>query len=287
MSEQLSITELKKFTIQIRMEICKMIATIPAGHLGGSMSIADTLAVLYGGKMNYDPKNPKWEGRDWLVMSKGHCGPALYATLALKGFFPVEQLATINKPGTDLPSHCDRNHTPGIDMTTGSLGQGAGTSCGVAAGLKMDGKPNKVYLILGDGEIQEGQVWEMAMLAATKKLDNLIAFVDYNHLQIDGRTDNDEVNCLGDIKAKFEAFGWYAQFINGHDVAAISEAVDNAKANTGCPSVIILDTVKGKGWSKSENQVGSHSRGFTEEELAEALGELQAQMDEVCKEEKA
>jgi len=284
MSEQLSTKELKKFAIQVRMEVCKMIATIPAGHLGGALSIADALAVLYNGKMKIDPKNPGWDERDWLVMSKGHCGPALYATLALKGYFPVEQLATINDPGTDLPSHCDRNHTPGIDMTTGSLGQGAGTACGVAAGFKMDGKPNKVYVIFGDGEIEEGQVWEMAMLAASYKYDNLIAMVDYNHLQIDGRTDNGDVVNIGDIKAKFEAFGWYAQFVNGHDVEAISEAVDNAKANTGCPSVIILDTIKGKGWSKSENQAGSHSRGFTKEELAEALGELQAEMDAVERE---
>ena len=281
MSEQLSVLEMKKFTIQIRMEICKMIATVPAGHLGGAMSIADTMAVLYGGKLAHDPKNPKWDGRDWLVMSKGHCGPALYATLALRGFFPVEMLATLNKPGTDLPSHCDRNHTPGIDMTTGSLGQGAGTAAGVAYGLKLDGKPNKVFVIFGDGEIQEGQVWEMAMMAASKKLDNLIAFVDYNHLQIDGRTDNGEVIDVGDVEAKFKAFGWYTQFVDGHDVEQIASAVDNAKANTGCPSVIILDTVKGKGWSKSENQVGSHSRGFTQEELEEALSELQAEMNKL------
>ncbi len=281
MSEQLSITEMKKFAIQIRMEICKMISTIPAGHLGGAMSIADALAVLYGGKMKIDPSNPAWEDRDWLVMSKGHCGPALYATLALKGYFPVEQLATINKPGTDLPSHCDRNHTTGIDMTTGSLGQGAGTAAGVAIGMKMDGKPNKVYVIFGDGEIQEGQVWEMAMLAASRHLDNLIALVDFNHLQIDGRTDNGEVCNVGDIEAKFKAFGWYTQFINGHDAEAISKAVDNAKANTACPSAIILDTIKGKGWSKSENQVGSHSRGITADELKEVLGELQAEMDKL------
>ena len=281
MSEQLSVKEMKEFAVHIRMEICKMINTIPAGHLGGAMSIADTMAVLYGGKLAHDPKNPKWEDRDWLVMSKGHCGPALYATLALRGFFPVEMLATINKPGTDLPSHCDRNHTPGIDMTTGSLGQGAGTATGVAVGMKIDGKPNKVFVIFGDGEIQEGQVWEMAMLAASKKLDNLIAFVDYNKLQIDGRTDNDEVCCVGDIEAKFKAFGWYTQFVNGHDVEAIANAVDNAKANTGCPSVIILDTIKGKGWSKAENQAGSHSRGINDEELKEVLGELQAELDKI------
>ncbi len=281
MAEEFNAKEVKKFAVQVRMEVCKMIAGLSAGHLGGSLSIADTLAVLYNGKLRHDPKNPKWEDRDWLVMSKGHCGPALYATLALKGFFPMEMLSTINKPGTDLPSHCDRNHTPGIDMTTGSLGQGASTAAGVAIGLKMDGKDNVVYLILGDGEIQEGQVWEMAMKTASMKLDNLIAFVDYNKLQIDGRTDTDEVCCLGDIKAKFEAFGWYGQFIDGHDVEAIAAAIDNARAHKGSPSVIILDTIKGKGWSKSENQVGSHSRGFTAEELEEALGELRAEMDRI------
>ena len=276
----LTTNELNKFAAEIRKEVCKMIATVPAGHLGGSLSIAETLAVLYGGKMNYDPSNPKWDGRDWVVMSKGHCGPALYSTLAIAGFFPKEMLATLNKPGTDLPSHCDRNHTPGIDMTTGSLGQGASTAAGAAAGLMLDGKTNKVFLILGDGEIQEGQVWEMAMMAASKKLDNLITFVDYNHLQIDGRTDNDEVCCLGDIKAKFEAFGWYGQFIDGHDVDAIAEAIDNAKAHTGSPSVIILDTVKGKGWSKTENEAGSHSRGITADELKEVLLELDAALKE-------
>ncbi|MGI6072594.1 MAG: transketolase [Lachnospiraceae bacterium] len=279
----LSTLEMKKFAIQIRMEICKMIATIPAGHLGGSMSIADALAVLYGGRLAHNPKDPEWEGRDWLIMSKGHSGPALYAALAIRGFYPMEMLATINKPGTDLPSHCDRNRTPGVDMTTGSLGQGASTAAGVAYGMKIDGRNNKVFVIFGDGEIQEGQVWEMAMMAASKKLDNLIALVDYNKLQIDGRTDNDEVCYVGDIAAKFEAFGWHAQFVDGHDVKAIAEAVDKAKANanTGRPYVIVLDTIKGKGWSKSENQVGSHSRGFTEDELAEALSELQAEMDKL------
>ena len=281
MTEKLTVLETKKFAVQIRMEVCKMIATVPAGHLGGSLSIADALAVLYGGRLTHDPKNPKWEGRDWLVMSKGHCGPALYATLALRGFFPVEMLATLNKPGTDLPSHCDRNHTPGIDMTTGSLGQGASTAAGAAFGLRMDGKDNKVFLILGDGEIQEGQVWEMAMTAASRKLDNLIAFVDYNHLQIDGRTDNDEVCCLGDIGAKFRAFGWYEQMVDGHDVEQIGAAIDKARANKGCPSVIILDTIKGKGWDKAENEAGSHSRGFTAEELADALSQLQAEMDKL------
>ena len=166
-------------------------------------------------------------------------------------------------------------------MTTGSLGQGASTAAGVAVGLKMDGKPNKVYVIFGDGEIQEGQVWEMAMLAASRRLDNLIALVDFNKLQIDGRTDNNEVCCVGDIAAKFAAFGWYSQSIDGHDVPQINQAIENAKNHTGSPSVIVLNTIKGKGWSRAENQVGSHSRGLTPAELEEALSELRAEMDRI------
>lgn len=267
--------DIQNFATNIRIEIVKMISRVP-GHIGGALSIADVLAVLYGKHLKADPKNPKCEDRDWLVLSKGHCGPALYATLALKGFFPIEQLETLNQPGTNLPSHADRNRTPGIDMTTGSLGQGASTAAGVAYGMKMDHKDNKVYLILGDGELDEGQVWESALFANTRHLDNLIAFVDNNKLQIDGRTDNDDVCNLGDIAAKFSAFGWYAQNCNGHDVAALDEAIENAKQHTGSPSVIVMDTIKGYGWSKPAGQVGSHSRGVSPEELEEALAELRS-----------
>lgn len=273
--------ELKRFSIEIKKEIVKMISHVPSGHIGGSMSIADLLAVLYGRQMKIDPENPEWKDRDWLVLSKGHCGPALYAALALKGFFPMEQLETLNAPGTNLPSHADRNRTPGIDMTTGSLGQGASTAAGVAAGMKMDKKDNYVYLIMGDGEIDEGQVWEMAMMASTKKLDRLIAFIDFNKLQIDGRTDNDDVCNLGDIAAKFTAFGWNAQRVDGHDVTAIDEAIEKAKANKGCPSVIVMDTIKGNGWSRIAGTLGCHSRGVSAEELEEALAELQSAMDEI------
>ena len=271
--------EMKVFSKKAQMEICKMIAPLPAGHLGGALSISDAISVLYNKHLKHDPKNPKWEERDWLVMSKGHCGPVMYATLALKGFFPMDWLKTMNTPHTDLPSHCDRLHTPGIDMTTGSLGQGASTAAGVAYALKLDKKENNVFVVFGDGEIQEGQVWEMAMTAASKKLDNMIAFVDYNKLQIDGFTNTDDVCCVGDIAAKFTAFGWYAQEIDGHDVYAIDEAIEKAKAHKGSPSVIVLNTIKGKGWSKTENQAGSHSRGFTPEELAEALAEMQAELE--------
>ena len=275
--------EMKRFAGEIRIETLRAISHVPAGHLGGALSIADVLSVLYKKHLRHDPKNPKWADRDWLVLSKGHCGPALYATLALEGYFPMELLETLNAPGTNLPSHCDRNRTPGIDMTTGSLGQGASTAAGAAVGMKMDGKNSRVYLILGDGELDEGQVWEMALFANTKKLDNLIAFVDYNKLQIDGRTDNDDVCNLGDITAKFTSFSWFSQNVNGHDVNAIDEAIETAKKHTGSPSVIVLDTEKGYGWSRTVGQVGSHSRGVSQEELAEAIAEIQAAMPKDAK----
>ena len=271
------IREMKIFSKQVQMEICKMISSLGVGHLGGSLSITDLLSVLYCQQMKYDPKNPKWEGRDWVVLSKGHAGPALYATLALKGFMPMSELDTLNRPHTNLPSHADRLRTPGIDMTCGSLGQGASTAAGVALAMKMNHMPNNVYLILGDGEIDEGQVWEMALFAGQRKLSNLIGFVDANKLQLDGPTD--EICCLGDIAAKFREFGWYAQSVDGHDVAAISEAIDRAKAQSEQPSMIVLNTIKGNGWNKSANQVGSHSRGISPEELKEALAEMQAAID--------
>lgn len=180
--EKGKLKELKLFSKEIQMKTMETIGSLGVGHVGGSLSIADLLAVLYGKEMKYDSQNPKWEERDWLVVSKGHAGPAVYSALALKGFFPESELLTLNRPGTHLPSHCDRNLTTGIDMTTGSLGQGASTAAGVALGFKLDQKPNNVYLVLGDGESQEGQVWEMALFAAQQKLSNLIAFVDYNKI---------------------------------------------------------------------------------------------------------
>ena len=226
--------------------------------------------------MKYDPKNPKWEERDWFVCSKGHAGPAVYATLALKGFMPMSQLETLNRPGTNLPSHCDRTKTPGIDMTTGSLGQGASTAAGIALAHKMDHAPNYTYVVFGDGEIDEGQVWEMALFAHTKKLSNLIAFVDHNKLQIDGTTE--EVCDLGDIAQKFESFGWYVQSIDGHDVEAIDEAIENAKKQGEKPSMIVLNTIKGNGWSKIAGTAGSHSMNVSPEQLKDALAEMCAAM---------
>ena len=267
---------LKRFSKQIQIETIKEIANLGVGHLGGSLSIADLLAVLYGKQMKIDPKNPKWEDRDWLVVSKGHAGPAVYATLALKGYFPIEELKTLNQPTighpTNFPSHCDRTKTPGIDMTTGSLGQGSSTAAGIALAHKMDNSPNYTYLILGDGEIDEGQVWEMALFAHTKKLSKLIAFVDNNGLQIDGTTQ--EVCDLGDIASKFESFGWYTQTIDGHDVDAIDAAIENAKAQDEKPSMIVMKTIKGHGWKAIENTVGCHSMNVNAQQLEEALKEM-------------
>lgn len=271
--------ELKRFAIQLRMETIRCIASIGIGHVGGALSIAEVLAVLYGKQMKYDPLQPRWEGRDWLVVSKGHAGPAVYSALALKGYFSPEVLQTLNQPNTQLPSHCDRNRTVGIDITTGSLGQGASSAAGVAAALKLDKRTNRVFLIMGDGELDEGQVWEMAMFAAHRKLSNLTAFVDQNHLQLDGTTD--EVCALGDIAEKFRAFGWEAATVNGHDVAAIDAAVEYARSTTDRPSVIVLDTVKGRGWSKVEGKVGSHNCTVTAEDAAQALIELHQELEAI------
>lgn len=265
--------ELKILAKQIQIETIKCIESIGQGHLGGSLSIADVLAVLYGKQMKYDAKNPDWDGRDYLVLSKGHAGPALYAALALQGFFDPKMLMTLNRPETRLPSHADRNLTPGVDMTCGSLGQGGSVAAGIALDLKLCNKDNIVYAIMGDGEIEEGQVWEMALFAAAKKLNNLIVFIDRNYYQIDGTTE--QVCSLGDIAAKFEQFGWFTQTVDGHEPEAISNAVDAAKQlNSDKPAVIVLKTIKGNGWSKSENQLLSHFRGLTQEEACEAIAEM-------------
>lgn len=248
--------ELELFAARIRLETMKEFKARGFGHVGGALSIADTLAVLYHGVMNVDPANPSWPERDKLICSKGHAGPALYATLALRGFFPLELLETLNKPGTTLPSHCDRNKTPGVDMTTGSLGQGISAAIGIALGDRLRGRNAYTYLILGDGECDEGQVWEGAMFAAHHKLDRLIAFVDYNHKQLDGTTE--DILCLGDIASKFASFGWHAQCIAGNDVAKIAEAIEKAKATQDQPCVIVLNTRKGAGVIAVEEMEFNH-----------------------------
>jgi transketolase len=273
------IKELKKFAINIRIESMKAFGNLGFGHVGGSFSIADTLAVLYGDVMKVDPKNPKWEDRDWLISSKGHAGPAIYAALALKGYFPLEVLMTLNKPGTRLPSHCDKNLTVGVDMTTGSLGQGSSLAVGVALGHKLDRRNNYTYLILGDGELQEGQIWEAASYAAHAGLDNLIAFVDYNKKQLDGFLV--DINKPFSISGKFTSFGWHAQDIDGHNVESIYNAIEEAKRIKGKPSVIVLDTIKGKGWKYCETAASNHHVTVSKEQMEEAIEELKKQLEEV------
>jgi len=248
--EKKTVNEIEKFAIEIRIEIMKQLTEVGFGHVGGSLSISDLLAVLYDDAMKYDPKDPKWEGRDRLIVSKGHAGPAVYATLALKGFFPMDWLATLNKGGTKLPSHCDGNKTPGIDLTTGSLGQGLSPAAGMAYSFKLDGRDNKVFAILGDGELQEGQIWEAVMAAGKYKLSNLYAFVDDNKFQVDGATD--DIMPLGDLAGSFANFGWSVQTVDGHDVQAIQKALDAAYAEKEKPSVMILKTIKGRGYEEFE-----------------------------------
>ena len=260
---------LERFAAEIRLETLRELGHLGFGHVGGEMSIVETIAALYGEIMNYDPLNPTWEDRDWLVCSKGHAGPTLYATLALKGFFDKEELKTLNKGGTNLPSHCDRNKTVGIDMTTGSLGQGISTAIGSTLGNRLEKRDSYTYLILGDGEINEGQIWEGVMFANHFKIDNLICFVDYNHQQLDGYTK--DVMDLGDIGSKFEVFGWHAQTIDGHNVEKICGAVDKAKQVKGKPSVIVLETIKGKGCTFAEGIESNHHMAFTKEQMKEAV----------------
>ncbi len=262
------------FSKQIRREALRCMHSQGSGHVGGSLSIADLLAVLYTNHIKTDINNPKNLDRDQLVLSKGHAGPALYATLALKGFFPMEWLDTLNKLGTRLPSHVNLNLTPGVDMTAGSLGQGLSCACGLALAQKASHLNNYVYVILGDGELQEGQNWEGAMFAANKKLNNVIVFVDNNKMQIDGMTS--QVMSVENIAEKFKAFGFVVDRINGHDHSAIDVAITNAK-NDGAtaPHCIVLDTVKGKGVSIYENMgVGVHSTNVTAEQYQVALDEL-------------
>lgn len=272
------LTPLKKFATEIRIAQLEEFKARGFGHIGGALSITDCLAALYGEIMNIDPSNPAWEDRDRVVMSKGHAGPALYAALALKGYFPVEMLKTLNQNGTRLPSHCDKNLTPGIDMTTGSLGQGASTAAGMALGLKLSGKSSRVYLIIGDGESQEGQVWEMALFAAQHKLGNFIAFLDYNKRQLDGYTK--DVCDLEDPAEKFRSFNWYTLRIDGSDPDAIADAVKVAQKNQGDrPAMIVLDTVKGAGIKQIEDTVLNHHLNVKAEDADVYIAQLKAELE--------
>ena len=263
--------ELEARAKDIRILTIDAIGYLGVGHIGGALSVVEVLAVLYYRHLRHDPARPRWRERDRLVLSKGHAGPALYSTLALRGFFPVEWLHTLNQGGTLLPSHCDRNRTPGIDMTTGSLGQGLSAACGIALATRLDGIDCQVYAVIGDGESDEGQVWEAAMFAANHRLDRLIAFTDRNRLQLDGPTD--EVMDLGRLEDKWSAFGWNTTRVDGHDVAAIDRAIREARAGGG-PAMIILDTVKGKGADFCEGSADNHNLAFDYETAKAAIARL-------------
>lgn len=258
---------------KIRCLAMEAVYNAESGHPGGSLSIAEIIAYLYFEKMNVDPANPSKPDRDRLVLSKGHTCPALYSALALKGFFPEEEIKTFRHLGSRLQGHPDMNKLPGIDMTTGSLGQGISAACGMAIKAKRSGGSYKVFAIVGDGESQEGQVWEAAMFAGHYKLNNLIAFLDFNHLQIDG--DVREVMNPTPLDKKFEAFGWYVQVIDGHNFEEIDNAVNNAYASDK-PNMIICNTVKGKGVSFMENNAEWHGKAPKKDQYEIAMAELEA-----------
>ena len=271
---------LDEMALEIRKMTIESIGKLGIGHIGGCLSICDLLSVLYFDIMNVDPKNPTDEMRDRFVLSKGHGGPALYSTLALKGYFDRSLLDTLNRPNTNLPSHCDKNKTTGIDMTTGSLGQGFSCAVGVAIGAKMLKKDFWTYVCIGDGESQEGQIWEAAMLAGSQKLDKLIAFTDYNKMQIDGTIE--QINGLYPLHDKWEAFGWHVQVVDGHDIKGLRNAILLAKNISGRPSMIIMDTIKGKGASFCENKISSHNMAITEDMWKQAIKELNEMKVKSC-----
>jgi len=269
-------TELAEIARKIRVGIIDAVYSANSGHPGGSLSIADVLTYLYWEELNINPADPKWEDRDRLVLSKGHCAPGLYSALAHRGYFPVEDLKTLRKTSSYLQGHPDMKHTPGVDMSSGSLGQGTSVSCGMALAAKIDNKPQRIYAILGDGETEEGQVWEAAMFAGHYKLSNLCWLVDFNGLQIDGAI-TDVMNSTP-IDSKFEAFGWNVIVIDGHDFNQIEKAVEEAKATKGKPTMVLCKTVKGKGVSFMENKAGWHGKAPNAEEYEQAVKELKAQL---------
>ena len=266
---------LEKIACQVRIGIIEGVHAAKSGHPGGSLSIADILTYLYFKQMNIDPAEPKKADRDRLVLSKGHAAPALYSVLAQRGYFDPKEMLTLRHIGSILQGHPDMKHIPGVDRSSGSLGQGISAACGMALSAKHFGDDYKVYTILGDGEIEEGQVWEAAMFAGNKGLSNLTAFVDYNGLQIDGTVE--EVNSPAPIDKKFEAFGWHTIIINGNDFDQIEAALNEA-ATVDKPVAIIAETVKGKGVSFMENQVGWHGSAPNDEQFEQAMAELNAQL---------
>ena len=272
--------ELMKTANEIRKGIVTAVHSAKSGHPGGSLSAADIYTYLYFEEMNIDPKDPKKADRDRFVLSKGHTAPGLYSTLAHRGFFPVEDLTTLRHTGSYLQGHPDMKHIPGVDMSSGSLGQGISAAVGMAISAKLSNEDYRVYTLLGDGEIQEGQVWEAAMLAGFRKLDNLVVIVDNNNLQIDGAID--EVNSPYPIDKKFEAFNFHVITIDGNDFDQIEAAFKEARATKGMPTAIVAKTVKGKGVSYMENQVGWHGAAPNDEQYAVAMEDLEKAGEALC-----
>lgn len=271
--------ELSKIACNVRKGIIEGTFNAKSGHPGGSLSIAEILTYLYFKEMNIDPQNPAKEGRDRFVLSKGHAAPALYSVMAQRGYFPVKELKTLRKSNSRLQGHPSMNYLPGVDISSGSLGQGISAACGMALGAKLKGDAFRVYVVLGDGEIEEGQVWEAAMYANAKKLDNLVAFVDNNNLQIDGTVE--EVNSPYPIPEKFAAFGWNVIEIDGHSFDEIENALNAARACKGKPTAVIAKTVKGKGVSYMENQVNWHGSAPNAEQYETAMKELDAVLSDL------
>ena len=265
--------ELQKLALKIRMGVVEEIKARGFGHIGGSLSICDALAVLYGKEMKIDPKNPQWPERDKLVCSKGHAGPAVYSVLAVKGYFPYEEIKTLNQPGTNFPSHCDKKKTIGVDMTTGSLGQGTSLAAGMALGDRLKGRDSRVFVIVGDGESNEGQVWEAFLFAAAKQLSNYVVLLDNNKKQLDGYV-KDVLN-TGDLAAKMQAFGFDTQAVDGNDIEAMAQALERTKQGGDKPYAIVMDTVKGKGIPDVENTMANHSMNIDAEQCDKWLADLQ------------
>ena len=283
MNKESKIHDLKVLAAQIRVETLKIIASLGSGHVGGSMSLADTFAVLYGDVLNVDPKDPLKKDRDWCILSKGHAGPVMYAALGLKGYYDVKDAYTLNRFGTNFPSHTSHLYTKGVDMTTGSLGQGISQAVGVALGNKLQNINSYTYVIIGDGEADEGQVWEAAQFAAHYHLDNLICLVDNNKRQLDGLVDDVMSHGKG-IQAKFDAFGWHTIDVkDGNDVEQIYDAINDAKKIKDKPIAIILNTIKGKGAYFAE-ETGEHSSKPSKEVMDKAIDLAQQNLDKIIQE---
>ncbi len=272
MEEKMDIKALKKTAAEVRIGVVKAIHNAGSGHPGGSLSAADIVTALYFDEMNIDPQNPKMKGRDKFILSKGHAGPVQYSALACRGYFPMEDFMTLRKLGSEFQGHPDMNKVPGIEMSTGSLGQGFSAAGGMALANKLDNDPGRIYVLLGDGELQEGIVWEAAMSAAHYKLDNLVGILDYNGLQIDGK--NEDVMTVAPVADKFRAFGWHVLEIDGHDFGDILVAFKRAREFKGKPTMIIAKTVKGKGVSFMENEAGWHGKAPDDEQTKQAVEEL-------------